>query len=82
VIGLPTDNLLAPGTLAEFTVFELSEADLDLTDSTGHQVRLKQLIEPRWTIVGVQAVRAGRYVPDRASAPSTGCPHCGWISGR
>jgi dihydroorotase len=82
VIGLPTDNLLAPGTLAEFTVFELSEADLDLTDSMGHQVRLKQLIEPRWTIVGAQAVRAGRYVPDRASAPSTGCPHCGWISGR
>jgi dihydroorotase len=82
VIGLPTENLLAPGTLAEFTVFELSEADLGLTDSMGHQARLKQLIEPRWTIVGAQAVRAGRYVPDRASAPSAGCPHCGWISGR
>jgi dihydroorotase len=82
VIGLPTDNLLAPGTPAEFTVFELSDVDLALTDSMGHQAHLKQLIEPRWTIVGAQAVRAGRYVPDRASALSAGCPHCGWISGR
>ena len=82
VIGLPTDNLLAPGTPAEFTVFELSDLDLALTDSMGHQAHLKQLIEPRWTIVGAQVVRAGRYVPDRASALSAGCPHCGWISGR
>jgi dihydroorotase len=84
VIGLPTENLLATGTRAEFTVFGLSEADLAIVDSMGHQARLEQLIEPHWTIVGAEAIKASRYVPHQKSAlnAAAGCPHCGWVGSR
>ena len=84
VIGLPTEGFLSPGKRAEFTVFNVSDADLPIVDSMGHKAHLKKLIAPQWTILGAQAIEASPYVPNRASvldAP-TGCPHCGWIASR
>jgi dihydroorotase len=50
----------------------------------GHQARLEQLIEPHWTIVGAEAIKASRYVPHQKSAlnAAAGCPHCGWVGSR
>ena len=83
VIGLPTENLLSPGTRAEFTVFEVNDSDLRIVDSMGYGAHLSRLIEPVWTILGQEAVKASRYVPPRTSAlESSACPHCGWINAR
>ncbi len=83
VIGLPTQDRLAPGTRAEFTVFDLVDGDLRITDSMGAPAHLRQLITPRWTILGQEAVEASSYQPGRRSALSDGgCPHCGWIGSR
>jgi dihydroorotase len=84
IIGLPTENLLGPGTRAEFTVFGLADADLAITDSMGHQAHIKQLIEPHWTILGAEAIKASRYVPHQKSAlnAAAGCPHCGRVGSR
>jgi len=83
VIGLPTENLLSPGTRAEFTLFEVNDSDLRIVDSMGYGAHLSRLIEPIWTILGQEAVKASRYVPPRKSAlESSACPHCGWINAR
>ena len=83
VIGLPTENLLSPGTRAEFTLFEVNDSDLRIVDSMGYGAHLSRLIEPIWTILGQEAVKASRYVPPRTSAlESSACPHCGWINAR
>jgi dihydroorotase len=83
VIGLPTENLLSPGTRAEFTLFEVNDSDLRIVDSMGYGAHLSRLIEPVWTILGQEAVKASRYVPPRTSAlESSACPHCGWINAR
>jgi dihydroorotase len=83
VIGLPTENLLSPGTRAEFTVFEVNDSDLRIVDSMGYNAHLPRLIEPVWTILGQEAIKASRYIPPRKSAlESSACPHCGWINAR
>jgi dihydroorotase len=83
VIGLPTENRLAPGARAEFTIFDLVDGDLRIKDSMGAEAHLKQLITPRWTILGQEAIEASSYQPGRRSVLSDGaCPHCGWIGGR
>ncbi|HZH51811.1 MAG TPA: amidohydrolase/deacetylase family metallohydrolase [Microvirga sp.] len=83
VVGLPTENLLSPGTRAEFTVFDVNDSDLRIVDSMGYSAHLSRLIEPRWTILGQEAVKACRYEPPRKSAlESSACSHCGWINSR
>ena len=75
-MGLPVDQRLAPGTPAELTVFDVVEADLPITDAMGAETRLRQLIEPRWTIVGCRAIRATRHAPGQgASSPARGGAH-------
>ena len=73
IVGLPTRDLLNPGTRAEFTIFDVVDSELSIADSMGAKTRLSRLLEPRWTIVGNRAVRASRHVPDQAGA----CPTCG-----
>jgi dihydroorotase len=82
VIGLPTENLLSAGTRAEFTVFEVNDSDLRIVDSMGYNAHLPRLIEPIWTILGQEAVKASRYVPQKSALESSACPHCGWINAR
>jgi dihydroorotase len=73
IVGLPTRDLLTAGSRAEFTVFDVVEADIGIADSTGAARRLSRMIEPRWTIVGGEAIRASRHLPEPAAA----CPTCG-----
>jgi dihydroorotase len=62
-IGLPTNDLLAVGTRADFTLFELADADLTVIDSMGYEAKLDRLFEPRWAILGNEPVAACRYQP-------------------
>ena len=71
-VGLPTEDLLAPGRRAELTVFDLVDADLGIADSMGTERRLSRLVEPRWTVLGSEAVRASRHL---AAEPGP-CPAC------
>jgi dihydroorotase len=82
VVGLPIEDLLAPGTRAEFTLFEVNDSDLRIVDSMGYDAHLPRLIEPIWTVLGTEAVKASRYVPQSALSESSACPHCGWINAR
>lgn len=81
VIKLDMKNSLAEGSPAEFTLFDLVDADLSIVDSMGHSARLDRLFEPRWTVLGNEAIRAGSYRPPEHAA-DPGCPHCGWIRPR
>lgn len=74
VVGLPVSGHLEVGRRAEFTLFDLVDSDLAVVDSSGQPARLKQLIEPRWTILGNEAVEASRYQPRNKGSS---CPHCG-----
>lgn len=71
-VGLPTEDLLAPGRRAELTVFDLVDADLGIADSMGTERRLSRLVEPRWTVLGSEAVRASRHLAAEAGP----CPAC------
>jgi dihydroorotase len=73
VIGLPTEGLLAPGTRAELTVFDLADADLRVRDSMGAEAHLRKLVEPRLAVIGADAIPAARHVPESPAA----CPCCG-----
>ena len=46
-IGKPADNLLVKGKPAEFTLFDLVDGDLVVTDSQGAKSTLHQTFEPR-----------------------------------
>jgi dihydroorotase len=72
-IGKPADNLLAKGMPAEFTVFDLVKNDLVAIDSQGVRSQLTETFEPRYAILGAEAVAASRHQP---SAGST-CSCCG-----
>jgi dihydroorotase len=74
IIGLPVSGHLDIGRRAEFTVFDLADSDLAVIDASGQPARLKQLIEPRWTVLGNEAIRASRYQP---LVIGSACPHCG-----
>ncbi|MBP0580558.1 amidohydrolase/deacetylase family metallohydrolase [Labrys sp. LIt4] len=80
-IGLQADGLLDKGRPAEFTLFDVVDADIAVKDSQGALSRLTRVFEPRQAILGAEAIAAQRYVP--AQAPTAGkhaCPHCGWQS--
>jgi dihydroorotase len=76
-IGLATDDLLAVGKPAEFTIFALADSDLAVKDSQGMTSTLKQVFEPRHAIIGAHAIAAHRYQPAPGAALNN-CPHCGW----
>jgi dihydroorotase len=73
VIGKPADNLLARGMPAEFTVFDLVKSDLVAIDSQGVRSQLTQTFEPRYAILGAEAIAASRHQPSAGSA----CSCCG-----
>ncbi|MFS8110649.1 amidohydrolase/deacetylase family metallohydrolase [Rhizobium jaguaris] len=62
-IRLPLINRLAVGEWAEFTIFDLVESDIEAVDSMGDTAMLKQLFEPRYAVIGAEAVVASRYIP-------------------
>jgi dihydroorotase len=62
-IKLPLINRLAVGERAEFTIFDLVESDVEAVDSMGDAAVLKQLFEPRYAVIGTEAVAASRYIP-------------------
>ncbi|TPO13387.1 amidohydrolase/deacetylase family metallohydrolase [Mesorhizobium sp. B1-1-5] len=76
-IRLPADSLLEKGKPAEFTLFELVDAELTVKDSQGATSVLNQLFEPRYAILGANAIEAHRHVPS-THAGDGACPHCGW----
>ena len=59
-IKLDMPKSIAVGERANFTIFDLV---LEATDSNGDISRLKRLFEPRYAIIGAEAVTASRYVP-------------------
>ncbi|WP_018098407.1 amidohydrolase/deacetylase family metallohydrolase [Sinorhizobium meliloti] len=63
VIQLPMENRLAVGERADFTVFDLVDADIEATDSNGDVSVLTRIFEPRYAIIGAEAVSASRYIP-------------------
>lgn len=63
IIRLDMENRLDVGQRADFTVFDLVDADLEATDSNGDVSRLKRLFEPRYAVIGAEAIAASRYVP-------------------
>ncbi|MER9754795.1 amidohydrolase/deacetylase family metallohydrolase [Mesorhizobium sp. M0166] len=80
-IRLAADGLLEKGRPAEFTLFDLVDADLTVKDSQGATSRLHRLFEPRHAILGAEAIVAHRHLPPAGAAGSvTVCPHCGWKS--
>jgi dihydroorotase len=80
-ISLPVEKLLAPGTVAEFTLFDVENSELTVKDSQGATSTLSRLFEPRFAIMGNNPVTAHRHVPKVAEAGAVHtCPHCGWQS--
>jgi len=66
IIGLDMDGLLIPGARSEFTIFDLVDSDVQVTDSLGHSSRLNRLFEPRFAIIGTRSFPASRYQPDES----------------
>ena len=79
-INKPADNLLARGKPAEFTLFDLVDGDLVVTDSQGAKSTLTRIFEPRYAILGAEAVVASRHQPIAAGEPGHRCPSCGWAA--
>ncbi|MCO6049640.1 amidohydrolase/deacetylase family metallohydrolase [Mesorhizobium sp. RP14(2022)] len=72
-VGLKTENLLGIGTKAELTVFDLVGSDLKVRDSQGATATLKEMFEPRWAVMGSNAVRAARHMPKEGTAVVCTC---------
>ncbi|KQU94816.1 dihydroorotase [Mesorhizobium sp. Root102] len=79
-IRLPTEQLLDKGKPAEFTLFDVVDADLTVRDSQGALSTLHRLFEPRHAILGAHAVAAHRHMPTAGESGPHACPHCGWKS--
>lgn len=63
VIKLDMTDRLTVGQRADFTIFDITDSDLEATDSNGDVSRLTRLFEPRHAVIGAEAVTASRYVP-------------------
>lgn len=61
VISLPTDGLLDIGRATEFTLFDVVDANVEISDSMGDTVHLRRMIEPRATAVGADLQPASRH---------------------
>lgn len=60
LLGLGAENGLQAGMKADFTLFDLDDGDEITVDSLGAQLRLKQLFEPRLTVIGNSVMPAKR----------------------
>ncbi|WP_455274708.1 amidohydrolase/deacetylase family metallohydrolase [Rhizobium herbae] len=63
VIKLPMENRLAVGERADFTIFDLVDSDIEATDSNGDVSVLTRIFEPRYAVIGAEAISASRYIP-------------------
>ncbi|MGO4737103.1 amidohydrolase/deacetylase family metallohydrolase [Bosea sp. 2KB_26] len=63
VIKLAMTDRLTIGERADFTIFDLVDGDLEATDSNGDVSQLTRLFEPRYAVIGAEAITASRYVP-------------------
>ncbi|MGO4668404.1 amidohydrolase/deacetylase family metallohydrolase [Bosea sp. 2RAB26] len=63
VIKLAMTDRLMIGERADFTIFELVDGDLEATDSNGDVSQLTRLFEPRYAVIGAEAITASRYMP-------------------
>lgn len=63
VIKLSMDNRLAIGERADFTIFDLVDSDVEATDSNGDVSVLTRIFEPRYAVIGAEAITASRYIP-------------------
>ncbi|RJT39827.1 amidohydrolase/deacetylase family metallohydrolase [Rahnella woolbedingensis] len=63
VIRRPYPAMLEQGARANFTLFELNDSDLIVRDSKGVPSALKQVFDPRFTVLGAQHWTASRYQP-------------------
>lgn len=73
VCNLPTESLLAAGTRAELTLFDVVDTDIEVTDSMRAPVRMQRMIEPRASIIGAELVPASRH----QAPPQAICSCCG-----
>ncbi len=73
VCRMPTENLLAPGTRAEFTIFDVVDSEQTVTDSMKFPLAMRRMIEPRAAIIGAEAITAERH----KAAPVALCSCCG-----
>lgn len=78
-IRKPTDGFLAPGARADFTLFDVVDADLAVKDSKGRPAKLNRVFEPRKAIIGAKAIDAHRHVPPTGPDSRIACPNCGWL---
>lgn len=53
-------NEAAAGARADFTLFDLADCDETVADSGGDTMRLRQMFEPRLTVLGTHKVEASR----------------------
>lgn len=63
VLGLSGADGLTPGTRADFTVFDLEDAAIDVLDSQGNHMTMDRVFEPRLTVLGDDARPAARRLP-------------------
>lgn len=63
VIKLSMENRLAVGERADFTIFDLVDSDIEATDSNGDVSVLTRIFEPRYAVIGAEAITASRYIP-------------------
>ncbi|MCT4713365.1 amidohydrolase/deacetylase family metallohydrolase [Enterobacteriaceae bacterium H11S18] len=71
VINRPHAEKLQPGIRANFTAFELNDSDLIVKDSKGIPSALKQVFDPRFTVLGAHFQEASRYQPAQATQRCT-----------
>ncbi|MCS2147923.1 amidohydrolase/deacetylase family metallohydrolase [Scandinavium manionii] len=71
VINRPYPNGLQSGDRANFTLFDLNDSDLVVRDSKGVPSALKQVFDPRFTVLGAQFWEASRYQPTETTTHCT-----------
>lgn len=62
-LGLSGRDGLAPGTRADFTVFDLEDSRVDAMDSQGNHMVMERMFEPRMTVLGCDGQPAARRLP-------------------
>ncbi|MEX6507191.1 amidohydrolase family protein [Jiella sp. M17.18] len=58
VLGLAPG--ISPGARADFTLFDVVDAEIDAVDSLGNHLRLDRMLEPRRTVIGASVMDAAR----------------------
>ena len=72
VLGLPGAAGATPGLRADFTLFQLADADLEVVDSMGKTLRLEQAFTPLATVIGTSHRPARARRPQPGSQPEAG----------